>query len=81
MFCFKGTVSQDILLQVFFQESFSHEPLKLSLGSFQMFTKISEDIRKSRFTTCINDTGGIAIVVVTGGKFSEVSNREISSAI
>jgi hypothetical protein len=45
-----------------------------------MFTKISEDIRKSRFTTCINDTGGIA-VVVTGGKFSEVSDREISSAI
>jgi hypothetical protein len=46
-----------------------------------MFTKISEDIRKSRFTTCINDTGGIAVVVVTGGKFSEVSDREISSAI
>jgi hypothetical protein len=81
MFCFKGTVSQDFLLQVFFHESFSHKPLKLSLGSFQMFTKISEDIRKSRFTTCINDTGGIAVVVVTGGKFSEVSDREISSAI
>jgi hypothetical protein len=47
-----------------------------------MFTKISEDIRKSLFTTCINDTGGIA-VVVTGGKFqiSEVSDREISSAL
>ncbi len=60
---------------------FSHKPLKFSLGSFQMFTKISEDIRKSRFTTCINHTGGIAVVVVTGGKFSEVSDREISSAI
>jgi hypothetical protein len=23
----------------------------------------------SRLTTCINDTGGIAVVVVTGGKF------------
>jgi hypothetical protein len=45
-----------------------------------MFTKVFEDIRKSRFTTCINDTGGIADVV-TGGKFSEVSDREISSAI
>ncbi len=46
-----------------------------------MFTKISEDIHKSRFTNSINDTGGIAVVVVTGGKFSEVSNWEISSAI
>jgi hypothetical protein len=71
MFCFKG----------FFHESFSHKPLQLSLGSFQRFPKSSEDIRKSRFTTCINDTGGIAVVVVTGGKFSEVRDREISSAI
>jgi hypothetical protein len=46
-----------------------------------MFSKISEDIRKSRFTTCINDTRGIAVVVVTGGKFSEVGDWEISSAI
>jgi hypothetical protein len=46
-----------------------------------MLTKISQNIRKSRFTTCINDTGGIAVVVVTGGKFSEVSDREIGSAI
>ncbi len=38
-------------------------------------------ICKSLFTTCINDTGGIAVVVVIGGKFSEVSDREISSAI
>jgi hypothetical protein len=80
MFCFKGTVSQDFLLQVFFHESFSHKPLKLSLGSFQMFTKISKDIRKSLITTCINDTGGVT-VVVTGGDFSEVSYREISFAI
>ncbi len=43
-----------------------------------MFSKISEDICKSRFTTCINETGGIAVVVVTGGKFSEVSDWEIS---
>jgi hypothetical protein len=78
MFCYKGTVPQDFLLQVFFHESFSHKPLKLSLGSFRMFTKISEDICKSLFTTCIN---GIAVVVVTGGKFSEVSDGEISSAI
>jgi hypothetical protein len=46
-----------------------------------MFTKISEDIRKSLFTTCFNDTSGIAVVVVTSGKFSEVIDREISSAI
>jgi hypothetical protein len=80
MFCSKGT-RHKIFASGIFHESFSHKPLKLSLGSFKMFTKISEDIRKSRFTTCINDTGGIAFVVVTGGKFSEVSNREISSAI
>jgi hypothetical protein len=49
--------------------------LKITLGSFQIFTKISKDIRKSRFTTCINDTGGIAVVVDTGGKFSEVGNQ------
>jgi hypothetical protein len=43
--------------------------------------KNSEDIRMSRFTNCINDTGGIAVVVVIGGKFLEVSHREISPAV
>jgi hypothetical protein len=36
---FKGTVSQDFLLQVFFHESSSPKPLKVTLGSFQIFSK------------------------------------------
>jgi hypothetical protein len=36
-FPFKGTVSRDFLLQVFFNESPSPKPLKITLGSFQIF--------------------------------------------
>ncbi len=36
----KGTVSRDFLLQVFFHESPSPKPLKITLGSFQIFSKI-----------------------------------------
>jgi hypothetical protein len=32
--------------------------LKITLGLFQFFSKIRGDIRKSRYTTCVNDTGG-----------------------
>jgi hypothetical protein len=49
----KGTVSREFLLQIFFHESFSPKPLK-----FDFFAKIRGDIRKSRCTTGINDTGG-----------------------
>ncbi len=54
----KGTVSRDFLLQVFFHESSSPKPLKISLGSLKFFLEIREDICKSMFTTSINDTGG-----------------------
>ncbi len=47
---FKGTVSRDFLLQVFFHESPSPKPLIITLGSFQI-SKIHGDIRKSRCTT------------------------------
>jgi hypothetical protein len=42
----------------FFHESFSPKPLKITLGSFRIFSKIRGDIRKSRCTTGIRDTGG-----------------------
>ncbi len=45
----KGTVSRDVLLQVFFHESPSPKPLKIILGSFKFFLK---------FATGIDDTGG-----------------------
>ncbi len=42
----------------FFHESPSPKPLKITLGSFRIFSKIREDIRKSRYNTSINDTSG-----------------------
>jgi hypothetical protein len=41
-------------------------------GPFRFFSKIREDIRSSRCTTGISDTGGKLTtgVVVTGGKFT-----------
>jgi hypothetical protein len=46
-FYLKGTVSRDFLLR----------SLKITLGSFRIFSKIRGDIRKYRCTTGINDTG------------------------
>jgi hypothetical protein len=54
----KGTVSRDFLLLIFFRESVSPQPQSVPLGPFQIFSKICGDIRKSRCTTGINDTGG-----------------------
>jgi hypothetical protein len=42
----------------FFHESSSPKPLKITVGSFRIFSKIRGDIRKSRCTTGINDIGG-----------------------
>ncbi len=42
----------------FFHESVSPQPQSILLGSFRIFSKIRGDIRKSRCTTGINDTGG-----------------------
>jgi hypothetical protein len=73
----------DILLERdsvtrFFASDFFHEysfskPLKIRLGSFQIFPKILlGDIRKSRYTTDINDTDGKFAdgVNYTGDKFA-----------
>jgi hypothetical protein len=48
----------EIVASGFFHESSSPKPLKIALGSFQIFSKILGDIRKSRCSTSINDTGG-----------------------
>jgi hypothetical protein len=42
---FKGTVSKDFLLQVFFTNHLPPKPLKITLGSFQIFLKVRGDIR------------------------------------
>jgi hypothetical protein len=49
---FKGTVSRDFLLLVFFMNQFPPSP------RVSHFSKIRGDIRKSRCTTGVNDTGG-----------------------
>jgi hypothetical protein len=80
---FKGTVSQDFLLLVFFHESVSRKPLSTPVESFQIFSKIRGEICSSRLTTGIIDTGGKFSTVVndtdgkiaagindTGGKFA-----------
>jgi hypothetical protein len=54
------------LLQVFFHESSSPKPLKITLGSFKFFLKIRGDILKSRCTTGINDTGGKFATGISG---------------
>jgi len=54
---FKGTVSRDFLLLVFFRESSSPKPPIIALGSFRIISKIRGDIRQSRCTTGIYDTG------------------------
>ncbi len=41
-----------------FHESVSTQPQSIPVGPFQIFSKIRGDIRKSRCTTGINDTGG-----------------------
>jgi hypothetical protein len=53
----KGTVSRDFLLLVFY-ESVCPQPQSIPLGPFRIFSKNRGDIRKSRCTTGINDTGG-----------------------
>jgi hypothetical protein len=53
----KGTVAQDFLLQVFHKSS-DPKPLKITEGSFQIFSKMRGDIRMSRYTTGINNTSG-----------------------
>jgi hypothetical protein len=51
-------VSQEFLLLVFFHESVSPQPQSIPFRPFRIFSKIRGDIRESRCTTGINDTGG-----------------------
>jgi hypothetical protein len=67
VFWLKGTVSRDFLLQVFFMNQLSLKPPKITLGSFRILLKIRGDIRKSKCTTGINDTG---CKFATGGKLA-----------
>jgi hypothetical protein len=55
---FKGTVSRDFLLLVFFLNQLPPPPRIIPLGPFRIFSKICGDIRSSRFATGVNDTGG-----------------------
>ncbi len=75
-FCgvFKGTVSQDFLLLVFF-ESISPQPKSIPLRPFRIFSKIRGDICKSRCTTGINDASGKFVTGVNNasGKLPPVS--------
>jgi hypothetical protein len=65
----KGTVSEIFCFR-FFHESPSPKPLIITLESFRIFSKIRGDIRKSRCTTGVNDTGGkfATGAIDTGGK-------------
>jgi len=42
----------------FFYESVSPQPQSVLLGPFRIFSKIRGNVRRSRLTTGINDTGG-----------------------
>ncbi len=65
------------MLQVY--SSSSRKPLKITLGSFQIFSKDHGDICKSRCTTGVNvtsgkfDAGVAAGVNYTGGNLPPVS--------
>ncbi len=56
----------------FFHESVSPQPQSIPFRPFQIFSKIHGDIRESRCTTGINDTGGKFATGVndTGGKIA-----------
>ena len=72
----KVTVPRDFRLLVFFMNQFPPSPRVFHLDRFEFFAKIHGDIRESRCTTGVNDTGGkiaatiFASVVDTGGKFA-----------
>jgi hypothetical protein len=69
---FKGTVSRDFLRLVFFMNQFPLPPQSIPFRPFQICSKIRGDIRESRCTTGINDTGGEIATGIndTGGKFA-----------
>jgi hypothetical protein len=59
--------------RVFFHESVSSMLPSIPLGQFRIFSKIGGDIRSSRCTTSVNDTGGKwkkSSTGKVGGKFA-----------
>ncbi len=80
----KRTVSQDVQLLVFY-ESVSPRPLSIPLGPFRIFSKIRGDIRSSRCTTAVVDTGGKwkkssiikVLIILFGHLWVEVTYRYI----
>ncbi len=64
----KGTESL-VFCFSFFHESVSPPAQSIPLGPFRICSKIREDIRKSRCTTDINDTGVTGVTGDNGGKF------------
>jgi hypothetical protein len=70
-----ATRPQSRFLVLVFYESVSPQSQSIPLGPFQIFSKIRGEIRKSRCTTGVNDTGGEFATGVnnTGGKLPLVS--------
>jgi hypothetical protein len=66
---FKGQSNEIFFASGFFHESVSPKPLSTPLGPFLFFSKIHGDIRSSRCTTGVVETGGkfATSVVDTGG--------------
>jgi hypothetical protein len=71
----KGQCVTRFFASGFFHESPSPKALKITVGSFRIFSKIRGYIRKSRCTTGVNDTGGKFATGVndTGGNLPPVS--------
>ncbi len=71
-------MSRDFLRLVFFHESVSPTPQSIPFRPFRIFSKIRGDIRESRCTTGINDTGGKFATGVndTGGKIAAGINEK-----
>ncbi len=69
----------EIFCFIFFHKSPSPKPLKITLGSFKIFSKICGVIRKSSCTTGVNDTGGKFATGVndTGGKLPLISTSPV----
>jgi hypothetical protein len=68
LYVLKGHVTR-LFASGFFHESVSPKPLSIPLGPFRIFSKIRGDIRSSRLTTGINDTGLLlaGCELLTGG--------------
>ncbi len=78
IFCFKGTVSQDFLLQVFLWILFFQAPENKIRVISNFFKILLGDIRKSRYTTSKQHRWEICTGINnTGGKFAEEGGPQI----